>query len=483
MTITTLNFINGEWVPAQNGGSIRSINPSNFNEVVGTIPDSNIEDLDDAVHAAKKAGVSWRNLSAADRGNFLHKAAEILENHVDEIAEFATREMGKVLHEMKGEVRRGAAILRYYAQEGMRQTGEVLPSAQSNNFLYTKRVPIGVAGIITPWNFPVAIPLWKIAPALIYGNTVVIKPASETGVTAAKIVEVLSKAGIPAGVINLINGRGSVIGQGMVKHKDIQAISFTGSNEVGKQIAIGMATRGAKYQLEMGGKNPVIVLEDADLDLAANLSVSGAMKQTGQRCTATSKVFVQNSVYNEFKERVIEKVQSLKVGPGLFNGIDMGPLASKNQLDAVVNYIDKGLSEGANLLAGGKIPVGSEFTNGFFIEPTVFENVTNNMVIAKEEIFGPVLCLIKVENFDEAVELANDNIYGLSASLFTKDLAKAFIFAEQIESGLVQVNGETGGAEPQAPFGGMKASSSHSREQGQAAKEFFTSIKTITITP
>lgn len=483
MTITTLNFINGEWVPAQNETFIRSINPSNFNEVVGTIPDSNLEDLDDAVQAAKKAGRSWRNLSAVDRGNFLHKAADILENHVDEIGEIATREMGKVLHEMKGEVKRGVAILRYFAQEGMRQTGEVLPSAQSNNFLFTKRVPIGVVGIITPWNFPVAIPLWKIAPALIYGNTVVIKPASETGVTAVKIVEVFNKAGIPAGVINLINGRGSIIGQGMVEHKDIQAISFTGSNGVGKQIASCMAARGGKYQLEMGGKNPVIVLEDADLDLAANLTVAGAMKQTGQRCTATSKVFVQSSVYEHFKEKVMEKVQSLKVGPGLSNGIDMGPLASKNQLDTVVSYIDKGLSEGANLLAGGKIPEGSEFTNGFFIEPTVFENVTNDMVIAKEEIFGPVLCLIKVENFNEAVELANDNIYGLSASLFTKNLEKAFLFADQIESGLVQVNGETGGAEPQAPFGGMKASSSHSREQGQAAKEFFTSIKTITIIP
>ncbi|MEH7155878.1 alpha-ketoglutaric semialdehyde dehydrogenase GucD [Neobacillus drentensis] len=483
MTLTTLNFINGEWVSAQNGSFIRSINPSDLNEVVGTIADSTIEDLDDAVQAAKRAGVSWRKLSAVDRGNFLHKAADILENNVDEIAEIATREMGKVLHEMKGEVKRGVAILRYFAQEGMRQTGEVLPSAQSNNFLYTKRVPIGVVGIITPWNFPVAIPLWKIAPALIYGNTVVFKSASETGITAAKLVEVFNQAGIPGGVINFINGKGSVIGQGMVEHNDIHAISFTGSNEVGKQIAIGMAARGAKYQLEMGGKNPVIVLEDADLDLAANLTVLGAMKQTGQRCTATSKAFVQRSVYDRFKERVIEKVQSLKVGPGLFNGIDMGPLASKNQLDSVVDYIDKGLTEGATLLAGGRIPMGSECKNGFFIEPTVFGNVTNNMVIAKEEIFGPVLCLIKVESLDEAIELANDNMYGLSASLFTKDLAKAFIFADQIEAGLVQINGETGGAEPQAPFGGMKASSSHSREQGQAAKEFFTTIKTITITP
>jgi aldehyde dehydrogenase (NAD+) len=483
MTITTLNLINGEWVPAQNGGSIKSINPSNVNEVVGTIPDSNLEDLDDAVQAAKKAGISWRSLSPIERGNYLNKTADILENYVEKIAEIATREMGKVLHEMKGEVKRGIAILRYFAQEGMRQTGEVLPSAQSNNFLYTKRVPLGVVGIITPWNFPIAIPLWKIAPALIYGNTVVIKPASETGVTAAKIVELFHKAGIPAGVINLINGRGSVIGQGMVDHKDIHAITFTGSNEVGKQIAIGMATRGAKYQLEMGGKNPVIVLEDADLDLAANLTVTGAMKQTGQRCTATSKAFVQSSIYNLFKERVVEIVRSLKGGPGLAEGIDMGPLASKKQLDTVVKYIDKGLSEGASLLIGGKIPEVNEYSNGFFIEPTVFENVTNDMVIAKEEIFGPVLCLIKVENFEEGVELANDNIYGLSASLFTKDLAKAFMFADQIESGLVQVNGETGGAEPQAPFGGMKASSSHSREQGQAAKEFFTSIKTITITP
>lgn len=478
-----LNYINGVWTASQTKETMNSINPANQHEIVGTIQLSSIEDLDAAVEAAKEALVDWKKMSPVKRGEFLHKAADFLEKQADEIAEVATKEMGKVVKETKGEVMRGAAILRYYAQEGMRQVGEVLPSANPDNMLYTKRVPVGVVGVIAPWNFPIAIPVWKIAPALIYGNTIVFKPAAETGLTAGKMVEVFEQAGLPPGVLNLVNGKGSLIGQRLVDHKDVSALTFTGSNTVGKQVASGAVVRGAKYQLEMGGKNPVIVLEDADLDHAAELTVMGAMKQTGQRCTATSRAYIHHFVYDEFKEKVLEKVQSLKIGNGLEEETDLGPLASKAQMDIVLRYIEKGKEEGALLLAGGNRPMGEVFADGYYVEPTVFENVTNDMVIAREEIFGPVLCLIKVDSFEAAIEQANDTVYGLSASLFTNNLSKALTFVNGIDAGLIQINGETGGAEPQAPFGGMKASSSNSREQGQAAKEFFTSIKTVTMTP
>lgn len=478
-----LNYINGIWTASQTGEIMNSINPADQNEIVGTVQQSSMEDLNEAVEAAKNARPKWREMSPVQRGEFLRKVADLFEEKVDEIAEMATKEMGKVLKETKGEVLRGAAILRYYAQEGMRQVGEVLPSSNSNNMLYTKRVPVGVVGVIAPWNFPIAIPIWKIAPALIYGNTVVFKPAAETGLTAGKIVEVFAQAGLPAGVLNLVNGKGSVIGQGLVDHKDVNAITFTGSNTIGKQVALGAVARGAKYQLEMGGKNPVIVLEDANLDHAADLTVIGAMKQTGQRCTATSRAYIHSSIYDEFKKKVLEKVRSLKIGNGLEEGVDLGPLSSQVQKDTVLRYIEKGKEEGAVILTGGSVPKGELAASGYYVEPTVFENVMNHMAIAREEIFGPVLCLVKVDSFEEAIEQANDTVYGLSASLFTRDLSKALMFINDIEAGLIQINGETGGAEPQAPFGGMKESSSGSREQGQAAKEFFTTIKTITITP
>jgi aldehyde dehydrogenase (NAD+) len=478
-----LNYIDGVWTECETGETMDSINPANPDEIVGTIQLSSMSDVNAGVEAAKQALQQWKKISPIKRGEFLHKAADLLEAKADEIARLATKEMGKIVKETKGEVQRGAAILRYYAQEGMRQTGEVLPSVNPDNMLYTTRVPVGVVGVIAPWNFPIAIPIWKIAPALIYGNTVVFKPAAETGLTAGKIVEVFEQAGLPAGVLNLVNGRGSVVGQGLVDHKDVNAITFTGSNTIGKQVALGAVSRGAKYQLEMGGKNPVIVLEDADVDHAAELTVMGAMKQTGQRCTATSRAYIHRFVYDKFKEKVMEKVRSLKVGNGLDEDVDLGPLVSKQQMETVLQYIEKGQAEGAVLAAGGSRLYGQAASAGYYVEPTVFENVKNGMIIAREEIFGPVLCLVKIDDFDEAIVQANDTIYGLSASLFTSDLSNALKFVDRIETGLIQINGETGGAEPQAPFGGMKASSSNSREQGQAAKEFFTSIKTVTMTP
>lgn len=478
---TYLNYIDGKWVHSSTKKVDKSINPANKNEIVGYVQQSNEEDVNKAVEAAKKAQVNWRRLSSVKRGEYLYKAASELEKRMDEIAETMTREMGKTFPESKGEVQRGIAILRYYAGEGMRKIGDVIPSSDSEALMFTTRVPLGVVGVITPWNFPVAIPIWKIAPAIIYGNTVVFKPAQETAVTAAKIVECLDQAGLPAGVVNMVTGRGLVVGNAIAEHPDINAITFTGSNEVGKTIAQKAVARGAKYQLEMGGKNPVIVLDDADLDQAVEATVSGGLRSTGQKCTATSRVFVHSNVYDEFKEKLLSRVKQITIGNGLNNDTWMGPCASEKQLETVLYYIRKGIEEGATLLYGGNRLEDGEFKNGFYVQPTIFENVSPNMTIAREEIFGPVLALIKVDTLEEALNLANDTPFGLSASIFTKNIGNALSFINEIEAGLVRINEESAGVELQAPFGGMKQSSSHSREQGRAAIEFFTSIKTVLI--
>lgn len=477
------NFINGKWCQSSNDDTLESKNPASTSEIVGLFPSATSMDVDHAVQSAKHALSSWRNLSALERGNFLHKTADILAGKLEDIAYTATMEMGKTIAETRGEVARAVQILRYYAQEGYRKIGDHIPSGESQNLLFTTRVPVGVVGIISPWNFPIAIPVWKIAPALVYGNTVILKPASETSITAIKIIEAFAEAEFPTGVVNIVTGKGSVVGGNLINNPDVNAISFTGSNEIGKAVAMGCIERGAKYQLEMGGKNPAIILDDADLDLAAELTVNGAMKHTGQKCTATSRAYVHELIYEEFKAKVLERVAAIKIGPGLDKSTYMGPVASKAQLENVLHYIEEGKKSGATLLTGGKVPKGNEFKDGYYVEPTVFEKVDNKSAIAQEEIFGPVLCLFKVTSLKDALKQANDNKFGLSASLFTRDLAKSFTYINEIEAGLIKVNGESAGVELQAPFGGMKASSSHSREQGEAAKEFFTSIKTVTITP
>ncbi|WP_223881781.1 aldehyde dehydrogenase family protein [Niallia endozanthoxylica] len=477
-----LNFIGGEWRNSIDESLKEHKNPANPSQIIGYTVSASAEEVNEAVIHAKLAFQEWKQLSPVGRGEILRKAADLLEAQSQDIAETATKEMGKRLAEMKGEVLRGAAILRYYAQEGMRKLGEVLPSANSQNTLYSMRVPLGVISVITPWNFPVAIPIWKIAPALVYGNTVVWKPSQETGITAVKIASIFEQAGLPAGVLNLINGSGEIVGNALVEHSETAAITFTGSNRVGRELASKAVAQNKKYQLELGGKNPVIVLEDADLDLAAKLTVEGAMKQTGQRCTATSRVYVEQSVYDTFVEKLIGNVSQITVGDGLDEAVTMGPVASKKQFETVTSYIKKGIEEGAELLYGGQTLYDPSYNGGYFIEPTIFSQVTNEMTIAREEIFGPVLAVIKVGDYTEALAQANDTIYGLSASLFTTNLNKAFDFIKNSEVGMVQINGETGGAEPQAPFGGMKESSSGTREQGQAAMEFFTAYKTISIT-
>lgn len=478
-----LNYISGKWEKSISGERHEHFNPANPEQLVGITESSSVEDVEKAVEAANNAAQAWKKMSSVARGDILRKAADILEARSDDIAKTATLEMGKRFAETKGEALRGAAILRYYAQEGLRKTGDVLPSANADSTIVAVRVPIGPIAAITPWNFPIAIPIWKMAPALIYGNPVVWKPAQETGITAAKIAEVFEEADLPAGVLNLVTGKGSVIGDALSAHKDIAAITFTGSNAVGQIIAQKTTETGKKFQLELGGKNPAVVLADADLNLAAKLTVEGAMKQTGQRCTATSRVYVETSVYDEFIEKINNQIKKITIGDGLQEEIDMGPVSSKKQFDTVTGFIEIGKEEGATLLYGGESLSNKENNYGYFIEPTIFGDVTQAMTIAKEEIFGPVLSVIKVSDYEEALKKSNDTIYGLSSSVFTNSLDKAFHFVENSEVGMVQVNGETGGAEPQAPFGGMKSSSSGTREQGQAAIEFFTIYKTATFNP
>ena len=448
-------------------------NPAKPSECIGQVELLTLDETKAVVAAAEEAFEGWKNTSSVARGEILRVMAELLEQQIDKVAETASREMGKTKNEMIGEVKRGASILRYFAQEGMRATGEVLPSANADKILYTKRVPLGVVAAITPWNFPVAIPLWKIAPALVYGNTVVWKPSIETALTGQLIGELFEQAGMPKNVLSVVQGRGSKVGQVLIEAPEVKAITFTGSNGVGQSILNTVGSTHKKIQLELGGKNAAIILADADLKLAAKLTIEGAMKQTGQRCTATSRVYIEEAIYEEALAQLIAEAKKIEVG------VTMGPVASKGQYDSILAAIDKAKAEGAHHVYGGGPTQGK--AEGYFIDPTIFTNVTHDMAIAREEIFGPVLAVMKVKDYEEAIQLSNDSEFGLSASIYTTNIQKAFDFINRSEVGLVQVNDETGGAEPQAPFGGVKNSSTGAREQGQAAKEFFTTIKTVTI--
>lgn len=448
-------------------------NPAKPSQCIGQVELLTIDETKDVIVAAQEAFEGWKNTSSVARGEILRVTADLLEKNIDKVAEIASSEMGKTKNEMLGEVKRGASILRYFAQEGMRATGEVLPSANEAKLLYTMRVPLGVVAAITPWNFPVAIPLWKIAPALVYGNTVVWKPSIEAALTGALIGELFLQAGLPENVLNVVQGRGSKVGQVLLEAPEVKAITFTGSNSVGQSILDTVGSTNKKIQLELGGKNAAIILADANINQAAKLTIEGAMKQTGQRCTATSRVYIEEAVYEQVLEQLIEEAKKIEVG------VTMGPVSSKGQYESILTAIEKAKSDGAELVFGGGPTKG--MVEGYYIDPTIFTNVTHEMSIAHEEIFGPVLAVIKVKDYEEAIRLSNDSDFGLSASIYTNNIPKAFDFINRSEVGLVQVNDETGGAEPQAPFGGMKNSSTGAREQGQAAKEFFTIFKTITI--
>ncbi len=473
------NYINGDWKAASSGEERPNLNPARPDEVIGYFPRSTADDAREAIAAAVAARDGWAGLSQLRRGEILNRAAELLAARVDEVATAMTREEGKTLREARGETLRGVAILRYYAAEGPQPIGEVYPSANTRTMLYTMHVPLGVVAAITPWNFPVAIPLWKVAPALVYGNTVVLKPAELTPLTATLLVEILAEAGLPAGVLNLVVGSGSTIGPVLGGSSGITGVTFTGSNAVGRGLQRTVQERGGKIQLELGGKNPVIVLEDADLDQAAAMTVNGAMLSTGQKCTATSRAIVVRGVLDAFTEKVLARVKAMVVGDGLDERTNMGPCVSADQRDTVLDYFRIAREEGATLLAGGHGLDSADYHGGYFVQPTLYAGVRPEMRIAQEEIFGPVLGIIPADTAEQAVEIANGVRYGLSASIFTRDIASSLRFTHQIQAGIVHINGETAGAEPQVPFGGMKESSSFSREQGKAASQFFTQTKTV----
>ncbi len=478
-----LNLIGGQWTPASSGATNPDRNPARTEEVVAVFPSGGREDAARAAEAAARAFPGWARTPLPRRSEILLKAAALLEQRLDEVAQALTREEGKTLAESKGETARGVSLLRYYAGEALQPTGDVYGSAVPSTFLFAERVPLGPVALITPWNFPVAIPAWKVAPALAFGNTVVLKPAELTPLTAWHLADVLDKAGLPPGVLNLVVGRGSQVGPALAESPHIKAISFTGSNAVGSGLAARCAERGIKFQLEMGGKNPVIVLADADLDKAVELTIAGAMLSTGQKCTATSRVIVHRDVLEGFRDRLVARASSLKVGDGMKAETYMGPLVSADAQKSVLEYIGVGKREGARVLTGGTRLEGGEYDAGYYVAPTVFDRVRPDMRIAQEEIFGPVVGVIEARDFDEAIALANDTRFGLSASVVTRDLGLALRFIREIEAGIVHVNSQTAGAEPQVPFGGFKGSSSGSREQGKAAREFFTQIKTVYLDP
>jgi acyl-CoA reductase-like NAD-dependent aldehyde dehydrogenase len=478
-----LNLIGGKWAPATGGATNPDRNPARSGEVVGVFPSAGREDATRAAEAAAQAFPGWARTPMPKRSEILLKAAALLEQRLDEVAEGLTREEGKTLAESKGETARGVSLLRYYAGEALQPTGDVYGSMTPGTFLFAERVPLGPVALITPWNFPVAIPTWKVAPALAFGNTVVLKPAELTPLTAWHLADVLDKAGLPPGVLNLVVGRGSQVGQALVESPHIKAISFTGSNGVGAKLAAQCAERGIKFQLEMGGKNPVIVLSDADLDKAVDLTIAGAMLSTGQKCTATSRVIVHRDVIGGFRDRLTAKTAALKVGDGMKADTYMGPLVSADAEKSVLEYIEIGKSEGARLLTGGKKLTGGDYDQGYFVAPTVFDGVRSDMRIAQEEIFGPVVAVMEAKDYDEAIRMANDTRFGLSASVVTRDLGLALRFIREIDAGIVHVNSQTAGAEPQVPFGGFKGSSSGSREQGKAARDFFTQLKTVYLDP
>ena len=447
--------------------------------MVAHFQSSTAEDVRAAIDAAAKAQPEWAAVTPPKRGELLARAARSIEADAERIASDLTREEGKTLAEARGETLRAIQIFDYFAGEGRRLSGETTPSEYGRTFLYTVRVPLGVVGLITPWNFPIAIPAWKLAPALVSGNTAVLKPASAAPLTALNIVRALEEAGLPAGVLNFITGAGSVAGGELATNPAVKGISFTGSDTVGCDIYGRVTGRGGKAQCEMGSKNPVIVLNDADIDKAVDITIAGAMWSTGQKCTATSRAIVDEAVAEEFTEKLLEGVAAIKVGDGMKEDTQVGPAIDEAQLNTVLSYIETGKQEGARLLCGGSRLTEPPHDKGYFIEPTVFGEVTPGMKIAQEEIFGPVLGVIAVSGFDEALEVANAVRFGLSASICTGDISKAMEFVDRIEAGLVHINSPTAGAEVQVPFGGMKDSSTGTREQGKVAVDFYTETKTV----
>jgi aldehyde dehydrogenase (NAD+) len=473
------NYINGVWSESSSSRTVDNVNPADTRDVLGTIKLATRDEARAAVEAAEAAFPAWKATPAPARGKIVGRAAHLLEDNKEELAQLLTREEGKTIAESRGELQRSINVTEFCAGESRRMNGETIQSELPSNFAYTIKQPLGVVACVTPWNFPVAIPIWKIAPALVAGNTVVFKPATLVPATATRIVEIFEEAGIPPGVLNLILGSGSEAGDEIISNRAIRAVSFTGSNDVGIRMYEQVSRRGAKVQCEMGGKNPVVVLEDADLDLAVESTAQGAFGSTGQRCTATSRAVVINDIADEFVRRIVERAKSFRIGPGGDPATDMGPSVDEGQFKTVLEYIGIGREDGAEMMCGGKQLEGEGYANGFFVEPTVFDKVTPDMRIAREEIFGPVLSILRAKDFDEAMRFANDCEYGLSSSIFSNDATRIYRFIDEIETGMTHVNSPTTGGEAHIPFGGIKATGIGDREQGSTALDFYTELKVV----
>jgi aldehyde dehydrogenase (NAD+) len=470
------NYINGEWV---DGPTFENRNPANTEEIVGLFVKGTAADVHRAADAAQAAFAGWSNMPGPARGALLFKVADILEKKFDQLGEEMCREEGKTLPEAKGEVRRAINIFRYFGSEGSRLPGHLVPSERDRVHMFAIRKAIGVIGLINPWNFPIAIPAWKLAPALICGNTVILKPASVAPLSSWRIVEACHEAGIPKGVVNYIAGSGGEIGNALVSAKPLKAVSFTGSCEIGNWLHAEASKRHLRIQLEMGGKNPTIVLADADFKSAVENVCNAAFFSTGQKCTATSRAIVEESIYDKFVEALAERTAKLKVGNGMEPGIDIGPAVDQGQLETNLKYIEIGKQEGARLVLGGNRLTGGAYDKGYFVEPTIFADVTEDMRLAQEEVFGPVLAVMKAKDFPDALRIANNIPFGLSASVQTTNLSRVFEFVYGCEAGLLTINLPSAGVEYQLPFGGTKDSSFGPKEQGPAAMDFYSDYKTV----
>lgn len=481
MPVVIKNFINGEWVDSVSGEIFESINPADTTEVIGVVSKAGKTDVDKALEAARSTYKAWRLMPPPKRGEILFRAAGILVQRKKELGELITREMGKVLPEALGDVQEAIDILLYMGGEGRRLSGETVPSELPDKDCKSVRVPIGVCALITPWNFPIAIPGWKISAALVTGNTVVFKPSSYTPVCAARFVEILQEAGLPKGVLNLVHGSGEETGDYLASHTGIDGISFTGSTVVGTKIASKCVENGKRVSCEMGGKNAIIVLDDARLDLAVEGAIWGGFGTTGQRCTSSSRIIVHEAVYERFLEMFRSAALKLRLGNGLQEKTDVGPLINEPQMKKVLDFIEIGKNEGARLVTGGNACREGECARGYFIEPTVFADVKPGMKIAQEEIFGPVVCIIKARDIKDAVEIVNGTTYGLVSSVYTQDINKSAFAERELDTGIVYINASTIGAEVQMPFGGTKRSGFGYKEAGGrgGALDMFTEWKVI----
>jgi acyl-CoA reductase-like NAD-dependent aldehyde dehydrogenase len=473
------NLINGEWIASSSGQTFENTNPANRSELIGLFQKSNQQDVDNAIQAAKEGYQSWRLVPAPKRGEILFRAARLLSERKEIFAGQMTREMGKILDETRGDVQEAIDMTFYMAGEGRRLFGQTTPSELKDKFCMSVRSPIGVCGLITPWNFPMAIPSWKTMPALICGNTVVLKPATDTPLSSYNLVQTLEEVGVPRGVVNLVTGSGRDVGEPLMAHEDVRVVSFTGSTEVGRNVSRACAGTFKHACLEMGGKNIIIVMDDARIDLAVDGALWGGFGTTGQRCTAASRVAVHKKIYGEFVERFVERARALKVGNGLDPSVQVGPLVNEGQLKTVEEYVAVGKNEGAKLLCGGHRLAEGDHANGWFHEPTIFGDCDMKMRVVREEIFGPVVSVIPCDDLENAIEIGNGVIYGLSSSIYTQDLNNAFKAMRDMETGIFYVNAPTIGAETHLPFGGTKQTGNGHREAATAALDFYSEWKSI----